>query len=338
VVHAGEFLEEELADHQYTAWAISDTHVTLLIESEPDTFASWIVLRAEDGTKTEVHDFDVHSPILEGRYIAGYDHVAMTSGFLDLETGERWLIGAGDETALLTDGGFAYLLPGDDTSVLVYERPTSIQETVLDAALPETIWIDRVVDGSALLITYDELLPDAWHVDLASGTVTAVPASGPNGEALLEHSCGVPPFALGTDGSVLRAFRSGGDAFVAAFDAGSESLERIEPTFGSPFEFSLSAEAGTTMMSVSDQQETFCPISDWTQEPSDGSVQGRALALVRGDIVHVLEGTVYWAWQVSLTSDGTCALTYDSAGEARVIDVVSGVETELGAAVGYFVE
>ncbi len=333
---AGDLLEEELADHQYTAVAVSSAHVTVLAESEP--FGSWVVLRAADGTKTVVEGFDVYSPVLEGRYVAGYDHAALTYGFLDLETGERWLNGAGAATAILTDEGFAYLVPGDDTFTLVREGPTSVVETVLTAPLPDSIWIESAANGSALLVSYDEGPPDAWHVDLASGTVTEVPNEGPEGEALLDYNCGIGPVALREDGAILRAFRANGDAFVGAFEAGSTSFDRIGPTLGAPFEFSMSEQAGTTLISVSDEQETFCPINDWTEAPSEDSVQGRALALVRGDIVHVIEGAVYWDWQVTLTSEGTCALAYDYAGSTRVIDVISGEETELGSTTATFFE
>ncbi len=333
---AGELLAEESSDQSHYALGISEDNVTLLLRAEPELGASTLVLRAEDGTTRELQDFDVHSSVIEGRYVAGYDPVALSYGFLDLATGERRLIGAGGEAALLSSGGFAYLLPGDDAPVFVHERPSGAVETTLDTVLPESVWIERVENGSALLVAYGESLPLAWHVNLASGVVTEVPNFGPNGEPVLEHACGAPAFALLPDGSVLRAFRSGGDAFVAAFDASSQSLTRLEPTFGAPFEFSLSAVAGTTMISVSDQQKTFCPINDWNDAPSPGSVQGRSLALVRGEITHVFEGVSYWDWQLSLSADGTCALAYDSLGSTSVIDVISGNQTELGNMVGSF--
>jgi hypothetical protein len=333
---AGELLAEESSAQSSLALGISDENVTLLVRADPELGSSALVLRAADGSTREVHDFDVHSSVIEGRYVAGYDPVALSFGFLDLATGDRRLIAAGSEATLLSSGGFAYLLPGDDAPLLVHERPSGPVETPLNTVLPESVWVERVENGSALLVAYGESLPLAWHVDLASGVVTEVPSSGPNGEPVLEHACGVPSFALLSDGSVLRAFRSGGDAFVAAFDPSLQSLTRLEPTFGAPFEFSLSAAAGTTMISVSDQQKTFCPINDWADAPSPGSVQGRSLALVRGEIAHVIEGVSYWDWQLSLSADGTCALAYDSLGTTRVIDVISGNETELGSKVGAF--
>ena len=333
---AGELLAEESSEQSSLALGISDDNVTLLVRAEPELGASTLVLRAEDGSTRELQDFDVHSSVLEGRYVAGYDPVALSFGFLDLATGERRLIAAGSEATLLSNGGFAYLQPGDDAPVFVHERPSGPVETPLNTVLPESVWVERVENGSALLVSYGESLPLAWHVDLSSGVVTEVPNSGPNGEPVLEHSCGAPAFALLPDGSVLRAFRSGGDAFVAAFDASSQSLTRLEPTFGAPSEFSLSAAAGTTMISVSDQQKTFCPINDWADAPSPGSVQGRSLALVHGDITHVFEGVSYWDWQLSLSADGTCALAYDSLGATSVIDVIGGKQTALGSKVGSF--
>ncbi len=143
---------------------------------------------------------------------------------------------------------------------------------------------------------------------------------------------------LRSDGAVLRGFRSGGDAVVAAFFPGG-SFERIEPLFGSPAELGLRAQAGTAMITVSDHAHTFCPIDDWSAEPSNDSVQGSALALIRGDKVHVKTGAVDWPLHLTLTSDGTCLLAYDvGTGASRVIDVNSGLETQLGHSNAYFFE
>lgn len=89
-------------------------------------------------------------------------------------------------------------------------------------------------------------------------------------------------------------------------------------------------ESAGTFAIVGLHQETFCPPMDW--EPSEEAVAGRSFQLVRpeADTSWLLPEGAQW---VTMDERGLCAV-YWSGGEAKVMDVVTGVESGIGSAGG----
>ncbi len=324
---SGVLVDEITSDAQLYAAFVSDAETTIIYRGVVGNGAD-VLRRSPDGQEIAVTDFDVTSTLIDGKFLAGLDHVSGLYAFLDVDTGElETLPELGTGSPFTEVDALSTWTATGDTATITRRTPGAMQQATVELANASQVSIAETSDDGALLLRYGDASVETWYVRYSTGELTSIPLAGPNGEPAVESNCGWGTFSvMGPDDLVLGVFRSGGDARVGATHPGTGEKSWVGPGFAAPGNFDFHEQGGALAIYAGDGSDTFCPITDWPHPASPDALPAPAMVLSRNDTTLVFDPAQLW--DVSFASDGTCAVVQTTDGFS-IADLVTGAVTEV---------